>query len=187
MCRPSPHPNPPGRTPTAPRPLQVPRLGRQLFPPYPRPPPPALSCPVRYLYLLRTPASSVPAAGSTCLPDRPQQHPVTLPRAGFSSSHPATRYCSLYSLHCTASSRACCRRPPIPHSLLCTFQSNPIQPAVLSFDRPPIPARTSCRASIVSQTLFSSPCAALGGPNTRSIANRPTVLPLVKPRRRRDW
>lgn len=143
-----------------PRPRRVPGLGRR-FPPYPSPPPLALPLLYgRYLYLLRTLARLSLAAGSTCLPDRPQQHPSTLP--GRLLLFP-TRYslllAVLFALHSFI--RACCRRPPIPHSLLCTFQSNPIQPAVLSFYRPPIPARTSCRASIVSQTLFSSPCAAL--------------------------
>lgn len=105
-----------------------------------------------------------PPAGSTCLPDRRSSTTGYPPQAGFSSlPNPllATRYllAALTALHSFI--RACCRRPPIPHSLLCTFQSNPIHPAVLSFYRPPIPARTSCRASIVSQTLFFSPCAAL--------------------------
>lgn len=124
-----------------------------------------------------------PRAGSTCLPDRRSSTRLLSPRPASPLPNPllATR-CTLTALHSFI--RVCCRRPPIPHSLLCTFQSNPIQPAVLSFYRPPIPARTSCRASIVSQTLFHplvQPC----GPNIRSIANRPTVLPFVKPHRQR--
>lgn len=145
-----------------PRPRRVPGLGRH-FPPLPESTSARPSSSVRSV-LVSTPytRSSVPCGWvhSAYLIDRNSNR--VLSQAGFSSFLPATRYCSLYSAALHSFIRACCRRPPIPHSLLCTFQSNPIQPAVLSFYRPPIPARTSCRASIVSQTLFSSPCAALG-------------------------
>lgn len=107
------NPNPP--PPTQKAPLQV---DRDTLPRYLGRHSPHLSAVLVCSPGLGPPAYLIAAAAdSTRLP--------TLPQAGFSSSQPATRYCSLHSLHCTASSE---RVVVVLQFLIPSFaHSNPIQ------------------------------------------------------------
>lgn len=200
MCRSSPHPHPrpkPGAIAKAkakalrkntnpPRPLEVPGLGRH--PPHIPIPDPTCTGPssaVRYLHAVLThvPYSSVPGLG-------PPAYLIAAAAADGYSPRPASPLpnpllATVHCTHCTAqlhqsvlSSSSNSSFPP----LHIPTQSNPTcRPLLLS------PTNT-CPHFLPSLNRKSNPFSPLvqpWSPNIRSIANRPTVLPFVKPHRQR--